>query len=98
MEEWLKELVLDIVHLLKIKLLDLNFLYRDLYANEYDALNPLEFDSSLTAKKCKGLLISGWIYSINGYEKSIALDLMAGINASSYIDKKESFILKRDGV
>ncbi len=66
------------------------------YAIEYDALNPLEFDSSLMVKKYKGLFISGQICGTSGYEEAAALGLMAGINAALYCDSKEPFILKRD--
>ena len=66
------------------------------YAIEYDALDPLEFDSSLMTKKYKGLFIAGQICGTSGYEEAAGLGLMAGINASLYIDNKEPFILKRD--
>ena len=66
------------------------------YAIEYDALNPLEFDSSLMVKKYKGLFIAGQICGTSGYEEAAGLGLMAGTNASLYVDKKDPFILKRD--
>ena len=66
------------------------------YAIEYDALNPLEFDSSLMIKKYKGLFIAGQICGTSGYEEAAGLGLMAGTNASLYVDKKDPFILKRD--
>lgn len=66
------------------------------YAIEYDALNPFEFDNTLMTRKYKGLFIAGQICGTSGYEEAAGLGLMAGINAFNYINKKESFILKRD--
>ncbi len=66
------------------------------YAIEYDALDPLEFDNSLMVKKYQGLFISGQICGTSGYEEAAGLGLMAGINASLFIDKKEPFVLRRD--
>jgi len=66
------------------------------YAIEYDALDSFEFDISLMTKKYKGLFISGQICGTSGYEEAAALGLMAGINASLFIDNKKPFILKRD--
>ncbi len=66
------------------------------YAIEYDALDPLEFDHSLMSRKVNGLFISGQIASTSGYEEAAALGLVAGINASRYIDKKDPFVMGRD--
>ena len=66
------------------------------YAIEYDALDPLEFDNSLMTKKYEGLFISGQICGTSGYEEAAGLGLMAGVNASLYIDNKPPFILGRD--
>lgn len=66
------------------------------YAIEYDALDPLEFDSSLMTKKYKGLFIAGQICGTSGYEEAAGLGLMAGTNAALFIDNKEPFVLARD--
>ena len=66
------------------------------YAIEYDALDPTQFDSSLMVKKYNGLFIAGQICGTSGYEEAAALGLMAGINATLYLDHKEPFVLKRD--
>lgn len=66
------------------------------YAIEYDALDPLEFDNSLMTKKYEGLFISGQICGTSGYEEAAGLGLMAGANASLYIDNKPPFVLGRD--
>ena len=66
------------------------------YAIEYDAIDPLEFDLSLKVKKYEGLFGAGQICGTSGYEEAAGLGLIAGINASRYINKQEPFILKRN--
>lgn len=66
------------------------------YAIEYDAIRTSEYDASLMIKKWPGLFIGGQICGTSGYEEAAALGLMAGINASRYVDKKSPLILKRD--
>lgn len=66
------------------------------YAIEYDCLNPLELNSALGIKKIKGLYAGGQINGSSGYEEAAAQGLMAGINASRYIDGLEPFTLRRD--
>ena len=66
------------------------------YAIEYDCLNPLELNSALGIKKIKGLYAGGQINGSSGYEEAAAQGLIAGINASRYLDGKEPFTLRRD--
>ncbi|MCD8195037.1 MAG: tRNA uridine-5-carboxymethylaminomethyl(34) synthesis enzyme MnmG [Coprobacillus sp.] len=66
------------------------------YAIEYDAIRTEEYDATLAIKKYKGLYIGGQICGTSGYEEAAGLGLMAGINASRYIEGKEPIILKRD--
>lgn len=66
------------------------------YAIEYDAIQPLQFTKFLMIRNVPGLFCAGQIVGTSGYEEAAALGLMAGINASLYLDKKEPFILGRD--
>ena len=66
------------------------------YAIEYDAVKSYEYDSTLAFKKYKGLYCAGQICGTSGYEEAAGLGLMAGINATLYIEKKAPFILKRN--
>lgn len=66
------------------------------YAIEYDAVEPSQLDHTLKVKGIEGLYVCGQIAGTSGYEEAAALGLMAGINASLFLQKKESLILGRD--
>ena len=63
------------------------------YAIEYDCINPTQLDSSLMFKNIAGLFAAGQINGSSGYEEAAAQGLMAGINASQYINEKEPFYI-----
>src|SRR5574344_1498001 len=59
------------------------------YAVEYDYVPAVQITHSLMTKKIKGLFNAGQINGTSGYEEAAAQGLIAGINASRYIQGKE---------
>lgn len=68
---------------------------RSAYAIEYDCIDPLDLKLSLMHRSFPGLFCAGQFNGSSGYEEAAAQGLMAGINASLWIDGKEPFILDR---
>ena len=66
------------------------------YAIEYDALNPLQMNTSLENKVIENLFTAGQINGTSGYEEAAAQGLIAGINAHHKIKGLEPLILRRD--
>lgn len=68
---------------------------RTAYAIEYDCIDATQLDLSLKLKTIDGLFFAGQINGSSGYEEAAAQGIVAGINASLFVENKEPIIIDR---
>ncbi|SCX04367.1 tRNA uridine 5-carboxymethylaminomethyl modification enzyme [Lachnospiraceae bacterium YSD2013] len=68
---------------------------RNAYAIEYDCLEPNQLLPSLELKEINGMFCAGQFNGSSGYEEAAAQGIIAGINASMKLLRREPVILDR---
>jgi len=88
------ELQLELVRM--IPGLEESQIIRPGYAIEYDFVDPRSLRPDLQTASIEGLFLAGQINGTTGYEEAACQGLIAGINSAMFVQRRESFRLKRE--